>query len=145
MIFTRNVGGSTIRNVTISVADEKDLEFVQALESLGMKRTVACVITFLKDQNERYFEDIEIATDLKQQKVSVAMQNLRERGWLKEHIIESNRRGRRLKIYALQATIDEIINYYEAEKNRESAKAMESIQKLKRIKLCINQKDIPPS
>jgi predicted transcriptional regulator len=143
MIFVRSVGGSIIRNATIT--DEGDSEFLQELQSLGVNRDVALVITLLKDKNERYFEDIEIATDLKQQKVSVAMQTLRERGWLKEHDIEGNRRGRRLKIYALQATIDEIISYYEAEKNMESARAMESIQKLKRFKLCINQKEIPPS
>jgi predicted transcriptional regulator len=36
-----------------------------------------------------------------------------------------------LKIYALQATIDEIINYYEAEKSKEAARTSEAIQKLK--------------
>jgi predicted transcriptional regulator len=106
---------------------------VQELQSLGVNRNVALVITFLKDQNERYFKDIEIATDLKQQKVSVAMQTLRERGWLKEHDIEGNRRGRRFRIYALQATIDEIINYYEAEKNMEAARTSEAIQRLKEL------------
>ena len=49
MLFVKSVGGSIIRNVTIKVADEKDLEFVQGLECMGMKRTVASVITFLKD------------------------------------------------------------------------------------------------
>jgi predicted transcriptional regulator len=106
---------------------------VQELKSLGVNRNVALVITFLKDQNERYFKDIEIATDLKQQKVSVAMQTLRERGWLKEHDIEGNVRGRRFRIYSLRATIDEIINYYEAEKSKESARTMESIQRLKEL------------
>ena len=106
---------------------------MQELQSLGVNRNVALVITFLKDQNERYFKDIEIATDLKQQKVSVAMQTLRERGWLKEHDIEGNRRGRRLKIYALRATIGEIINYYEAEKAQESTQTMVAIQKLKEL------------
>jgi len=38
-----------------------------------------------------------------------------------------------LKIYALQATIDEIINYYEAEKSRESTMATEAIQRLKEL------------
>jgi predicted transcriptional regulator len=37
-----------------------------------VNRNVARVITFLKDQNERTFMDIEIATDLKNQKVSNA-------------------------------------------------------------------------
>jgi predicted transcriptional regulator len=139
-IFIRSVGGSIIGNAIIT--DEGDSEFVQELQSSGVNRDVALVITYLKDQKERYFEDIEIATDLKQQKVSVAMQNLRERGWLKEHDIEGNRRGRRLKIYALQATIDEIISYYEAEKSRESARAMELIQRLKQLS---TQKEITPS
>jgi predicted transcriptional regulator len=125
------VGGSIIRNATIT--DERDLEFVQELQSLGVNRNVALVITFLKDQNERTFMDIEIATDLKNQKVSNAMHPLREKGWLNEHYIKSNRKGRPLKIYALQATIDEIINYYEAEKCRESARKMESIQRLKKL------------
>ena len=53
MIFVKNAGGSIIKNVTIMISNEKDLEFVQGLENLGMKRTVACVITFLKDQAPR--------------------------------------------------------------------------------------------
>ena len=133
MIFVRSVGGSIIRDVTIKVADKEDLLFMLGLESLGMKRTVACVITFLKDQNERFFREIETATRLSQPEISRAMQPLRERGWLKEHDIEGNRRGRRLKIYALRATIGEIINYYEAEKTQEAARTSEAIQRLKEL------------
>ena len=91
MIFVKSVGGSTIRDVTIKVADKKDLEFMLGLE----------------------------------------MQTLRERGWLKEHEIKSSGKGRPLKTYALRATIDEIINYCEAEKSREAARISEAFQKLK--------------
>jgi predicted transcriptional regulator len=133
MIFVRSVGGSIIKDVTIKVADKKDLEFVLGLESLGMKRIVARVITFLKDQNERSSRDIEVATGLRQPEVSIAMQTLRERGWLTEHEIKNNGKGRPLKIYALRATIYEIINYYEAEKSRESARTSEAIQRLKEL------------
>ena len=133
MIFVRNVGGSIIRNVTIKVADKEDLLFMLGLESLGMKRTLACIITFLKDQNERSSKDIETATGLRQPEVSIAMQTLRERNWLTEHEIKSSGKGRPLKIYALRASIDEIINYCEAEKSRESARFSEAIQKLKEL------------
>ena len=133
MIFVRSVGGSIIKDVTIKVADKKDLEFMQGLESLGMKRIVACVITFLKDQKERFFREIETATRLRQPEISRAMQILREKGWLTEHYIKGNGKGRPLKIYALRATIDEIINYYEAEKSRELARTTEAIQKLKEL------------
>jgi len=133
MIFVRSVGGIIIRDVTIKVADKEDLEFVQGLESLGMKRTVACVITFLKDLKERSSREIETATGLNQPEVSISMQILREKGWITEHEIKSSGKGRPLKIYALRATIDEIINYYEAEKSRESARFFEAIQKLKEL------------
>jgi predicted transcriptional regulator len=133
MIFVKGVGGSIIRDVTIKVEDKKDLEFMLGLESLGMKRTVACVITFLKDRNERSSRDIEVATGLRQPEVSIAMRTLRERNWLTEHEIKSSGKGRPLKIYALRATIDEIINYYEAEKSRELARISEAIQRLKEL------------
>jgi predicted transcriptional regulator len=133
MIFVKIVGGSTIRDVTIKVADKKDLEFMLGLETLGMKRTVACVITFLKDQKERSSREIEVATGLNQPEVSIAMQILRERGWITEHEIKSSGKGRPLKIYALRATIDEIINYCEAEKSRELARFSEAIQKLREL------------
>jgi predicted transcriptional regulator len=135
MIFVKSVGGSIIRDVTIKVTDKKDLEFMLGLESVGMKRIVACVITFLKDQKERSSKDIETATGLRQPEVSIAMQTLRERKWITEHDIKGSGKGRPLKIYALQATIDEIINYCEAEKIRELARTSEAIQRLRELSL----------
>jgi predicted transcriptional regulator len=132
IIFIRYIGGSIIKEVTIRVA-EKDMEFVQGLENLGMKRTVACVITFLKDQNERFFREIETATRLRQPEISRAMQILRENGWLTEHYIKGNGKGRPLKIYALRATTDEIVNYYEMEKRREATRTSEAVQRLKEL------------
>jgi predicted transcriptional regulator len=131
-IFIRSVGGSIIRNVTIKIA-EKDLELVYGLQEVGVNRNVALVIAFLKDQKERYFKEIETATRLRQPEVSIAMRTLRERDWLKEHDLKNEGKGRPLKIYALRATIDEIINYCEAEKNRELARTSEAIQRLKEL------------
>ena len=42
-------------------------------------------------------------------------------------------KGRPQKIYALRATIEEIIKYYEAEKNQESTRTIEAIQRLKEL------------
>ena len=133
MIFIKNAGGIIIIDVTINVADEKDLEFMQGLQNLGVNRNVARLLTYLKDMKERSSRDIEVATGLRQPEVSIAMQTLRERDWLTEHEIKSNGKGRPLKIYALRATIDEIINYWEAEKSREAARFSEAIQRLKEL------------
>jgi predicted transcriptional regulator len=128
--------GNIIRDVTIKVADQRDLEFVQGLESLGMNRSVARVITYLKDLNEKSSRDIEVATGLRQPEVSIVMQTLRERGWITEHEIKNTGKGRPVKIYALLTTIDEILNYCEAEKSREYARASEAIQRLKELRPC---------
>ena len=133
MIYVQSVGGSTIRNVTIKVADENDVEFVRELNNLGVNSNVARLIAFLKDQNERSSRDIEVATGLRQPEVSIAMKTLRERNWLNETEIKSIGKGRPLKIYALKTPLSEIIDYYEAEKNRESARALESIQRLREM------------
>ncbi len=56
-----------------------------------------------------------------------------EMGWIMEYEIKGNGKGRPKKIYALQSTIDEIIEYYEEEKSQESARTMEAIQRLKEM------------
>ena len=142
MIFIKSVGGSIIRNVTIKVADEKDLEFVQGLQNLGINRNVARVITYLMDLNERSSKEIETATGLIQSAISIAMRTLRERDWVTEHEIKGDGKGRPLKIYALRVTIDEIIGYYKAKKSQEAAQTIEVIQRLKELS---SQKEIAPS
>jgi predicted transcriptional regulator len=115
------------------VADEKDMEFIEGLKSLGVNRNVAKLITYLKDVDEGSSRDIEIATDLRQPEVSIAMRTMRSMGWLSEHEVKSPGKGRPMKIYALRATIEEIIEHYEAEKKQESAQTIEAIQRLKEL------------
>ncbi len=136
------VGGSIIRNIAINVADEMGLEFVRGLQSLGVERSVVCLITYLKYLNKGSSKDIEAATGLSQSEVSSTMQTLREMGWVTEHKRKGNGKGRPPKIYALSASVDEVIKYYEAEKNQESARAMEAIQRLKEMR---SQKELSPS
>ncbi|MDD5700643.1 MAG: hypothetical protein PHU23_01220 [Dehalococcoidales bacterium] len=100
---------------------------------MDANRNVARVITFLKDQNGRSSKDIEIATGLHQSQVSIAMKILRERNWITEHEIKINGNSRTLRFYTLRATIEEIINYYEAERSKESARISEAIQRLKEL------------
>jgi predicted transcriptional regulator len=133
MIYIKYVGGNNIKDFIIKVADEKDFEFVKGLQNLGVNRNVASLITYLKDVKEVSSKEIEIATDLRQPEVSIAMRTLRERGWLAERELKKEGKGRPMKIYALQPTIEDIINYYEAEKTQESAQTMEAIQRLKEL------------
>ena len=125
--------GNIIRNVIIKVTEEKDLEFVQGLESLGMNRNVAGLITYLKEVKEGSSRDIETATGLRQPEVSIAMRTLRQNNWVTERDVKTEGKGRPMKIYKLSVHIEEIIKHYEEVKNSESAQAMGSIQRLREM------------
>jgi predicted transcriptional regulator len=103
------------------------------LQRLGINRNVAKLITYLKDVEEGSSRDIEIATGMRQPEVSIAMGTLRNMGWISERDAKGIGKGRPTRIYALRATIEEIIEHYEAEKNQDSARTIEAIQRLKEL------------
>jgi predicted transcriptional regulator len=122
-----------MKDATINVADEKDLEFIEGLQSLGVNRNVARLITYLKNVKEGSSRNIERFTGLRQPEISIATRTLKDMGWISEHEIRSPGKGRPQKIYALHMTIEEIIKHFEAERNQESARTIEAIQKLKEL------------
>jgi predicted transcriptional regulator len=133
MIIIKSVGGSIIRDATIRVADEQDLEFVQGLQSLGVNRNVASLIVYFKNVEEGTSRNIERATGMRQPEVSIAMRTMRERNWITEREIKGDGKGRPMKIYRITVSIDDIIAHYEDMKRSESSRAMQSIQRLKEI------------
>ena len=115
------------------MADEKDMEVIEGLQSLGLNRNAAKLITYLKEVEEGSSRDIERFTDLRQPEVSIAMGTLRDMGWISERDGKGIGKGRPQKIYALRATIEEIIEHYEAERIKESTRTIEAIQRLKEL------------
>ncbi len=113
--------------------DEKDLEFVEALRSLDVPRNVAMLITFLAGVSEASSREIETATRMRQPEVSIAMRSLRQNNWVEEGDINAEGKGRPMKVYMLSLPLNMIIQHYEEERNRESVRAMESIQRLREL------------
>jgi predicted transcriptional regulator len=120
-----------MKESTVKILDDKDMEFVETLRSLGVPRNVATLITFLANVDEASSREIEMGSDLRQPEVSIAMRTLRDNNWIEEKEIKREGKGRPMKVYSLKASIDEIIKHFEEEKMHESAQAMESIQRLK--------------
>ena len=87
------IGGIPIQEAIINVIDDKDMEFIEGLQSLGINRNVAKLITYLKDVENSTTRDIEIATDMRQPEVSIAMQILRHMGWISERDVKSPGKG----------------------------------------------------
>ena len=122
-----------MKESTVKILDDKDMEFVETLRSLGVPRNVATLITFLANVDEASSREIEMGSDLRQPEVSIAMRTLRDNQWIEEREIKREGKGRPMKVYSLRAGIDEIIRHFEEEKLHESAQAMESIQRLKQL------------
>lgn len=122
-----------MKESTVKILDDKDMEFVETLRSLDVPRNVATLITFLANVDEASSREIEMGSDLRQPEVSIAMRTLRENNWIEEKEIKREGKGRPMKVYALHASIDDIIKHFEEEKLHESAQAMESIQRLKQL------------
>ena len=122
-----------MRESTVKILDDKDMDFVETLRSLSVPRNVATLITFLANVDEASSREIEMGSDLRQPEVSIAMRTLRDNNWIEEKEIKREGKGRPMKVYSLKAGIDDVIKHFEEEKLHESAQAMESIQRLKQL------------
>jgi predicted transcriptional regulator len=113
--------------------DEKDIEVVETLRSLGVPRKVSNMIAYLASGAEASSREIERGSDLRQPEVSIALRALRQHDWIEEKICRSDGTGRPMKVYRLKSSIEEILRYYEEEKMSEANRAMQSIQRLKTL------------
>jgi predicted transcriptional regulator len=131
--MNNSVGVVKMIESTGKVLDENDQDLIEALEAIGVRRNVATIIVYLKDLDEATSRDIEKGSGLRQSEVSIAMNKLRERGWIAERDIKRQGKGRPMKMYRLTVPIDDIIEHYEEVRRSESARAIETIQRLKQI------------
>ena len=122
-----------MKQTSIRVLDERDLEFIEALRNLTVPRNVATLITYLANASEATSREIEVGTNLRQPEVSISMRSLRQNKWVEEREIKAEGKGRPMKVYKLGVPLESIITFYEEEANRESTQTMMSIQKLKEL------------
>ncbi|MGD9566663.1 MAG: ArsR family transcriptional regulator [Methanothrix sp.] len=116
---------------TIKVLDDEDIEFANILHSLGMQCKVAVIVTYLTTAGEASSREIEQATHMSQPEVCLTMRDLRGENWIDERKVTAGGKGRPSLVYTLREPVDDIIKWVEDEKLREHAEAMESIQKLR--------------
>ena len=113
---------------------ERD-EFASMLMKVGLKRNVAKVLTYLAGVAEATSREIEIGSDLRQPEVSIAMREIRKQDWIAERDEKNpGKCGRPYRIYKLNKSLPEIVDYLEKEKSKESGRIMRQIEKLKSLK-----------
>ena len=113
--------------------DEKDEEIAEALISLGMSRHVAMALSYLQNTNAARSVDLERTARLRQPEVSIAMRQLKDRGWIDERDEKKTGKGRPNKIYSLKVDFGEIINQLEKQQRTSVDEVYAKIERLKKL------------
>jgi predicted transcriptional regulator len=120
-------------SASADIAAERD-EFASILMKIGLKRNVAKVLTYLAGVPEATSREIEIGSDLRQPEVSIAMREIRRLDWVAERDERNPGKGRPYRIYKLNRSLPDIVQYLESENAKEAERVMKQIEKLKSLK-----------
>lgn len=101
------------------VLDENDERAVQLFADLGMPKNLAKTLVYISQCDECRSADIEQGADLRQPEVSVAMQELRKKGWAKKRDLKKDGKGRPVHVYKLTKPLPDILETFEHNKLRE--------------------------
>ena len=101
------------------VLDEKDDKAVKLFSDLGMPKNLAKTLMYISQVDECKSADVEQGADLRQPEVSVAMQEMRRRGWAKKRDLKKKGKGRPVHIYKLTKTLPIILKNFEKDKMKQ--------------------------
>ena len=122
-----------IKRKNLFVLDEKDDKAVQLFTELGMPKNLAKTLIYISQVDECKCADVEQAADLRQPEVSIAMQELQRRGWVKKRDLKGKGKGRPVHIYRPTTHLSEVLKVFEQEKLKEVESVKKDISELKNI------------
>jgi len=113
--------------------DKEDDKAVQLFINLGMPKNLAKTLLYISQFDECKCADVEQGADLRQPEVSIAMQELRRRGWIRKRDLKKKGKGRPVHIYKPTTHLSEILNAFEQEKLKEVESVKKDLSELKNI------------
>ena len=122
-----------MKTKNLFVLDETDDKAVQLFTDLGVPRNLAKTLMYISQINECRSAEIEQGADLRQPEVSIAMQELRRRGWITKRDLKGDGKGRPIHIYSTITQLSEIMKNIEQEKLKEVQTIQDNISRLKNI------------
>ena len=88
-----------MKQKNVYTLDEDDDRAVQLFIKLGMPKNLAKTLLYISQFDECKCADVEQGADLRQPEVSIAMQELRRRGWVNKRDLNKEGKGRPVHIY----------------------------------------------
>ena len=122
-----------MKQKNVYVLDNDDGKAIQLFVKMGMPKNIAKTLLYVSQFDECKCADVEQATDMRQPEVSIAMQELRRRGWVKKRDLKKEGKGRPVHIYKTTTDLSEILNTFEQEKLKEIENVKNDISTLKNI------------
>ena len=120
-----------MREQTIQLFTEKEVEFVNLLIEIGTKKTVAQMLIFLANTPTATSRDLERGPGRRQPEVSIAIKYLAGQDWIKSGGAPSQHKGRPQKIYSLAVPIKQIIAAIEKAKKDEATERLVLVKKMR--------------
>lgn len=111
----------------------QDEKAIKIFTELGMPRNIAKTLLYISNCEECRSAEIEHQANLRQPEVSVAMQELQKRGWIKKRDLRKKGKGRPVHIYSLSSPIDKIVRTFEQEKMKEVQNIQDDLNQLKKL------------
>ena len=115
------------------VLDSGDEAAIKLFTELGMPRNLSKTLMYLCQVDECRSADVERGADLRQPEVSVAMQELRRRGWVKKRDLKKKGKGRPVHIYETTTDLSKVWKTVEQEKLKEIESVRSDLSKLENI------------
>ena len=112
---------------------EQDEKIVHIFTELGLPRNLAKTLTYISQVDECRSADVEHGARLRQPEVSVAMQELKKRGWIDKRDLKKEGKGRPIYLYTLTSPLESIIESFEKEKLKEIEAIKKDIAELKTL------------
>jgi predicted transcriptional regulator len=122
-----------MKQKNVYTLDNDERKAIQLFVNLGMPKNLAKTLLYVSQIDECRCSDIERSTDMRQPEVSVAMQELRRRGWVKKRDLRKEGKGRPVHIYRTSTDLSEILKIFEQEKLKEVENVKNDISSLKNI------------
>ena len=110
---------------------DQQKELIDHLGNTGMSKNTATCLVFISNRDETRSREIESETRLRQPEVSIAMQELREKGWIEKRNIKKGGKGRPVHGYKLAIPIDEILDEIEEKEENKIKDIRDNLNKIK--------------
>ena len=114
--------------------NKQDEKIVHIFTELGMPKNLAKTLTYISQVDECRSADVEQGANLRQPEVSVAMQELRNRGWAEVQSYKKKKgKGRPIHIYKATIPLSKVMVEIEQQKTKEIEDVKNNMSELKNI------------